>query len=530
MENKKTLQLQHVDYYSPEGNTIKNCTLLIEDGKIKNIIQDECDQSKYIDSETDSIDCSNLYLIPGCIDSHLHMPGDYLYRKYGVLLGDELTLEGYIDVINEKLELPVIRGYGWNNNILDKSSNQEGYMKIKQVLEEQYPDRMAILYSDDFHSAICNDRLIRCYLERKDTKLYNNQTIMGICQEEDIFLIQELIPEISFSSIEIEDAILSYQDMLLSNGITSVQTLMFLGGDGDKEWRVLKKLDQENRLLLNVNLAMNVYPKESLEGVYERFQKWRTYESSRIKVDTIKIYIDGVVENQTALLMKPYENTRYRGESIWEIEELKKLCIYLDSNNIQIHAHAIGDAAVHIITTALCSAMDMNHSMKKRRHTITHLQLVCNEDIDKMGEYGIIACLQPYWFPMDHVYYSLDKLRLGDRVEEEYKAQTFIDAGVLITASSDSPVTRYPNPFIGISCGRYRHSIREQVEICEMLDAFTKNGAYQLGREEHIGEIREGYDADLVLLSNSIQNVTRKELEETKAIMTIKEGVIQYRG
>lgn len=523
MENK-SIQLHHVDYYSLSGDTKKDCVLLIEDGKIKEILENGMGLS----SRDEIIDCSNLYLVPGFIDSHLHIPGDYLYRDYGVFLGDELTLEGYLNIINQKKTHPVIRGYGWNNNNLNKYPNQEGYKRIKKVLDEQYPDRMAILYSDDYHSAICNDVLIKNYIERRG-KDRDSEKKKCLYQEEDIFLIQDLIPEISFSSLEIENAILSYQDMLLRNGITSVQSLMFLGGDGEKEWRILQRLDRENRLHLNVNLAMNVYPLESLEKIYDKFQKWKSYESNRIQVNTVKIYIDGVVENQTALLMEPYENSTLRGDSIWEAKNLEELCIYLDRQNIQIHAHAIGDAAVGMITNALCNAMDKNHTKNKRKHTITHLQLASDDDIQKMGEYGIIACIQPYWFPMDHIYYPIDELQLGSRVEEEYKARTFMDYSVLITASSDSPVTRYPNPILGISCGRYRHSIREQVGIYEMLDAFTKNGAYQLGREEHIGEIREGYVADLVLLSNPIQNTDRKELEETKVIMTIKEGVIRYR-
>lgn len=35
--------------------------------------------------------------------------------------------------------------------------------------------------------------------------------------------------------------------------------------------------------------------------------------------------------------------------------------------------------------------------------------------------------------------------------------------------------------------------------------------------------------SDLVLLSNPIHNMERREIEQTKVIMTIKEGVIRYR-
>ena len=67
-----------------------------------------------------------------------------------------------------------------------------------------------------------------------------------------------------------------------------------------------------------------------------------------------KIFVDGVVEGGTAYLFDPYlHKPGFSGEPIWEPGKLNEACAALDKQNIQIHFHVIGDAAVRITLDAL---------------------------------------------------------------------------------------------------------------------------------------------------------------------------------
>lgn len=523
MINNSKLILSNANYYC--DNSIKKGTIIIEAGKIKEI---SGGFDPFLLTEGyDCIDCSRYFIVPGFIDSHLHLPGDLLYRNYGLYLGDSYSIGEYLDTIRSfpENEMHVIRGYGWNHEVMNEEQERKGYTEIKKILDERFTDKPVILYSDDFHSCICNQYLIDQY---KPVGVYEYPLAeTGLFEEADIFELQRQRKELSFSDAEIMDAILAYQDMLLENGVTSVQTLMFLGGDNLMEWELLHKLDEDQRLLININLSLTVHPGYSHENMVSMFNRLKEFSSDKIRVNTIKIYIDGVVENQTAFLLKPYENSESTGSGLWNREELNVLCSFADSNHIQIHSHAIGDAAVHQITDALCCAMDHNGTKKASRHVITHLQLADDRDIRKMGEYGIIACLQPYWIPVDQIY-PLDVRAIGERAKNEYKVQSFLKHGVRITASSDSPVTPRPYPVLGMYQAIFRENLAERVSLPDILNAFTENGAWQLGREKELGVIKEGYHADLTILSNQLYCNSRKEFETTEVVMTITDGFIRF--
>lgn len=529
VENNSSIVLANATYYTKEG--FRKGSIAIREDKIEDIYDD----IKLYDIPKDCqvIDCSNLTVVPGFIDSHLHLPGDYLYRYFGVNLSDQYSILGYMEKIQEVMtqevkigEHNIIRGYGWNHDIMEEDG-LEGYKKIKSLVDELYQDKFLILYSDDYHSCICNERLLSRYKTVRDYDYSLNE--VGLLEEEDIFEIQKQIPEICFSNDEIKEAIIKYQEMLLSKGITSVQTLMFLGGDNHREWRILKELEEEKQLFINVNLALTIHPKDTKEYLFSNLERLSSFAGDRIRINTIKIYIDGVVENRTAYLSEPYENSKIIGNSLWEKDSLIELCRFVDKNNLQLHAHAIGDLAVNLITDALCKAMDYNNSKRRNRHVITHLQIVNDEDIKRMGEYGIIANIQPYWIPIGDYYYPIDVRNLGKaRAKDEYKVNSFFRHKVVVTASSDSPVTQDPYPILGISNAIFRSNVGERSNWGDMLKAFTFNGAYQLGREMEIGLIKKGYHADLTLLSNPLITHNRSELEKTKVMMTICRGRTKY--
>lgn len=478
----------------------QDMTILIKDKYIKE--KGSGYDNNLINQASNKIDISGIEVRPGWVDSHLHMPGKLLYEIYGVDLQNIIDFNECLRVIRKESEgKKWLRGFGWSAEIFKGD-------KLKEVIE--YINKLesyVVLFSDDYHSCIINNKIAN--------KLNINKNII---KESEIFKLLSVLEELSFSEEEIESAILEYQDRLLRYGITCIQTLMFLGGNGDKEYKVLHKIDKERKLKLKVNIALTVQGYDDLSLIEDRYIKLKQYESEHIKLNTIKIYTDGVLENYTAYLSDNYKNKASRGYTSWNEEILNEFCKDIDKKGRQIHIHAIGDMGVKLGVRALKYAMDTNKSIGKNRHVITHIQLADKEDIELIKEYKIIANIQPYWFGQSKEERMISEMYIGDRIDREYPSRSL--RGTIIACSSDSPVTEINNPLIGIRMGANRYYEGERLEIGELVDGFTTNGAYQLFRENEISKIDVGYKADILgYIGNELKFViTDGEIVYVKSI------------
>ena len=91
--------------------------------------------------------------------------------------------------------------------------------------------------------------------------------------------------------------------------------------------------------------------------------------------------------------------------------------------------------------------------------------------------------------------------------------KAFYDAGVVVTSASDYPVTIPPRPLDAMQFGAIRQAAgmlenllgeEERVTIAQMIEATTINAAFQLKRDDRLGSIAMGKQADIVLLDRDI--------------------------
>ena len=259
--------------------------------------------------------------------------------------------------------------------------------------------------------------------------------------------------------------------------------------------------------------------------------------------------IDGVVEGATAFLKKPYcaeeLGEGYNAKPDWTLSELTDSFRQLNENGFQTHSHCIGDAATDICLTALERA---NIALiKGNRNVLTHLQVVDKPDIKRMAKQGLIACLQPFWFLKEPGwFYEVDVHYLGnDRANNIYPAKTFLKNGIPITASGDYPVSPSNDPFFGIQAAvtrniyseelfgvrinspddnRYLLGKNERLTIKEIIEAYTINGARQLFREDEIGSLAAGKEADFIIIDKDPFIQRAIDLNKIKVIATYMSG------
>src|SRR5262249_43959292 len=105
------------------------------------------------------------------------------------------------------------------------------------------------------------------------------------------------------------------------------------------------------------------------------------YKSDRVQVNAVKFYVDGVIETQNAVLLKPYVNGKNAVPN-FTAQQLNEVATAFDKEGFQMHAHVIGDGATRMMLDAVQAANSANGA-RDRRPLLAHLQLVDPADIPR---------------------------------------------------------------------------------------------------------------------------------------------------
>ncbi|HZJ09370.1 MAG TPA: amidohydrolase family protein, partial [Trueperaceae bacterium] len=166
--------------------------------------------------------------------------------------------------------------------------------------------------------------------------------------------------------------------------------------------------------------------------------------------------------------------------------------------------HAIGDAATRAVVEAFATLREELQAAGLRPR-LEHAQHMHEDDVARAGGLGLITSLQPI-----HLTFDVAGIQavLSDRVERAYPMRSLLRTGARLAFGSDAPVAS-PDVFAGLraACRRaspsgVRLNPQEAISPDQALAAYTTGGAFAIGREERSGMLREGFDADLVILSH----------------------------
>jgi predicted amidohydrolase YtcJ len=122
------------------------------------------------------------------------------------------------------------------------------------------------------------------------------------------------------------------------------------------------------------------------------------------------------------------------------------------------------------------------------------------------------------------------------------------DSGAVVSFSSDEwwggdMLPTYISPYLGMQVGHTRQyprewweteddgirsPLNERLDLEQLIEGYTRNGAYQLRRENELGSIEVEKLADLVVLDNNLFEVDQHEIWKVKPSAVMMEGdVIQ---
>lgn len=520
---------------------------IVADGKVIKYIGDSETAKKYTDDSSNVIDLNGRLVMPGFIDSHAHGASFTAQTIDKIDLRDGTSAEEYLEIvrefINKNPDMDFYLGVGWNSPVFGEEGPE------KELLDTICSDKPIVLRSSEAHSLWLNSKAIEMAGITKNTqdpaggKIERNAdgSIRGTFKEEAEALITHIIPE---ETVEVfKKAIIEYQKEMLKYGYTA-SSEMIITKDGNMHKAYMELADEEN-LLIKASLAFLLDPCDNIEEIKNKIGQANPELKNKLSHGHyIKIFVDGVVEGKTAWLKEPYNDEEtYCGEPRWTDEALFNACKAADECGYDVHFHAIGDAAVEQLTSAIEYVNNSCEVRKDRRPVAAHVQLAEPEDMDRMAAAGISVSANPYWFVLDDEYTrAIEMPLLGERGEKQYPMKSLFDRGIVVSTGSDFSITPEPNPLqaVYIAVRRcipgldYNDSSlvlnkSECAEFNDMIKSVTINGAYTLKMDDVTGSLEVGKYADMVVLNKDIFDIEFDDILDVAADMTISEGKIVYK-
>ena len=369
----------------------------------------EADLESFIGPNTQVVDLRGRMVLPGMFDAHIHAHGggieklncdlsaESIFEEHGGFPDD--LLDEYLTRIErcalEHADAEWVVGSGW---LMDAFG--PGGRASRELLDEIIPNRAVYMESSDGHSAWVNSRALEIAGVTAATPDPPNGLIdrepgstepLGSLQEHAMDLVWDEIPA---PDLETRTAGLQYAvRMLNAYGITSIQD--------SKTYRNYlegyRALDDRGELSLRV-VATIVWDTSQGMVQLEQIQLDREHFTfGNVRATSVKIWLDGVMENYTAAMLDPYlVEGAPRGLLMMEPDALKEAVTVLDAEGFQVHVHAIGDRAVRESLNAFEAAQESN-GISDNRHHIAHLQIVQPSDIPRFRQLGVAANFSLYW-------------------------------------------------------------------------------------------------------------------------------------
>jgi predicted amidohydrolase YtcJ len=476
---------------------------------------------RWIGDDTKVIDLQGRTVVPGLIDSHIHV-ADFGKFLMWVDLKDTNSVKELQRRIRERAQkIPEGRwiiGSGW-----DQARFAEKRYPNRRDLDEASPHNPVILYHQCGRVCVVNSEALELAGVTKETRAPSGGEIekddesgepTGILREKATDLVWKAIPEPSEEEL-IEGASLACKK-IVEAGVTSVHWI----ATSSAEISVIQKLRSENNLPLHVYTIVPANLLDQTNSSGSGDNKDRNLG--------VKIFVDGSLAARTAALREPYsDNPTSKGELLYSQEELDALVMKVHNAKFRLVMHAMGDQAIYMALSAIEKAL-MEAPRKDHRFRLEHASVLNKELIPRIKKLGMILSVQPKCVITEFsVWSAID--RLGpERAKWLYPIKTLIKEGIRVTGGSDCPMEPI-SPLQGIQAAVTRQFFpEEQITVDEALRMYTVNAAYASLEENLKGSIEEGKLADLTVLSDDPRKTPPTKIGDIKVKMTIVGGKVVY--
>jgi predicted amidohydrolase YtcJ len=487
--------------------------------------------------KTKRLDAKGCSVTPGFHDSHVH----FLSGSLGLTQVDLADADSVEEL--EKRILAFIQrtpneacivGRGWVYGTF------QGGLPNKAILDRIVPNKPAVMKCYDGHTLWVNSRALEAANITRDTPDPEGGIIVrdpvtmeptGVLKEAAQTLMDNVIPKPTR-----DDKLAALrQGMAAAHryGITSV----FDAGVDREELELYESLRANGELDLRFTFALTTRRNMSESDANQLTALRR--EFPRLDIPAVKLFVDGVIESHTAVMLADYANKPSRGLPETSQEDLNRIIELLDRRGWQIVVHAIGDGGIRMTLDAIERAQQLNPvPSTPRRHRLEHIESISQADIGRFGPLGVIASMQPYHANPNSNIFGVWAANLGsDRTSRAWVWKSIQDAGGVIAFGSDWPVVSL-DPRLGMHTALTRQTLQgkpdegflssQRLPLAPVLNAYTYGSAFAEVEEGQKGALVAGSLADVVIWDRDLFSLPVDQVHTANVRMTILDGRVVF--
>ncbi len=483
-------------------------------------------------SDTRIVDLGGKAVLPGLIDSHLHISSVGITSLELDLTGVK-SKDDLLQRIKFKAETlqpgEWILGRGWDENIFPDK-------KIPVINELDYvaPGNPLFLPRVCGHAFLANSKAFEIAGYHDELSVPFGGTVVkdeynqpnGLLLETASNIITSHIPKMTYAHLKKALSLGMQESVRL--GLTGIHT---------NDPTYLYGVNQTYKLFDEIVNMEGIGPRSNLLIDYQYLDELKEagmyagYGNNKVMIGAIKFFADGALGGRTAHLSKEYaDDPGNFGSAIYEKEQLFRYFQECRDYDMPIAVHTIGD---HALTDVL-DILDRMEPVRFRDRLI-HVSLLNEELIKRLKSPHRIVDLQPKFVSSDFPW-------IVDRIGEErakfaYPFKTLLDNGVICAGSSDAPIEPL-NPLLGIHAAVTRRKEGEthggyieyeKLSMYEAIEMFTLGGAFATNEEHEKGSLERGKLADMTVLSNDPFTMdSPDELIDTEVELTIIGGEVKF--
>jgi predicted amidohydrolase YtcJ len=499
------------------------------------------DLSKLRGPKTQVIDAHGGAVLPGFNDIHTHLLS-------GGLALDNVRLQGVrsLDQIQERIrafgkehpDRKWIQGGGWSYEPFP------GNLPTRAQLDAAITDRPAVMRCYDGHSVWVNSKALALAGITKDTPDPPNGFIVrdpatgeptGLIKESPaVNLINRVIPPPSHEDNRraVRAAVAEAQ----KNGVTSTTN----AAGTPEEFEILDEARRAGQLKLRVYHSLLVNPGFSAKDADAFDRLWREHPDNPIlKTGIIKMFMDGVIETNTAFLLANYANIQSPGKPNYSADEFARIIHMMDRRGWQIMVHALGDGAVRMTLNGFESLSSNPMPARGRRDRVEHIETIDPADIPRFGKLGVIASMHPIggFFPANRPAPTGPQgawaLNLGpERAARGGMWKSIADSGGRVVFGSDWFVASMDA--MGRIYNITHRAVRpgggtdQRLTLTAAIDDYTRESAYATFDEKIKGTLAPGMLADIAIIATNVFTHAAERREDLEVTTTIFDGKVVY--
>lgn len=468
---------------------------------------------KLIDEKTQVLDLKGKTVLPGLIDTHIHVT-DYGRCLMWLDLTPATSLSEIKNMIKEKAKcMPKgkwIIGQGWN-----ELRFKELRMPTTADLDEVAPDNPVILYREASMICAVNNMALKLSEVNEQTvipeggevdKDPDTGKLTGIFRDAATSLVWQAVPEPTEG--ELLTATVFACQKIFQAGITSIHWLVI----SESELSIIQKLHAMGQLMFRVNVVVP-------EALLEKTAAIKSENRDVLRVGGAFIVVDGYLDSKEAALEEPYsDDPSNYGKMILIEAALAAPVQKALAFGVQPVIHAMGDKAIDATLKIIEQTKKLNVRFRIEQAAVLNETL-----LQRLKKQDVVITIQPKVISTEFTVWSANQ-RLGDRAKWLHPLKTLLSQGITVAAGSDCPMEPL-SALLGIQELVTRPSCPEQqLSVDEAIRLYTLNAAYCSGEDQIKGSIEDGKLADLTILAQDPATVEPDKIKDISIDFVILNG------